>query len=118
MRRPGARLGRVAREARRQQAAAGQPPRGRPRAALGRIPSSAFPEIPVSGHIRAGLASGLVVPGRVPPPIGANLPDWVLVRPFSWWLAEMAADILRGSKQGAHVRLGSDGFDERLDNEA
>jgi len=50
--------------------------------------------------------------------IGANLPDWVSVRPFSWWLAEMAADILRGSKQGAHVRLGSDGFDERLDNEA
>jgi hypothetical protein len=30
----------------------------------------------------------------------------------------MTLDILRGSKQHVHVRLGSDGFDERLDNEA
>jgi hypothetical protein len=30
----------------------------------------------------------------------------------------MTPDILRGSKQRVHVRLGSDGFNERLDNEA
>ena len=50
--------------------------------------------------------------------IGANLPDGVLVRTFSWWLAEMTPDILRGGKQRVHVWLGSDGFNERLDNEA
>jgi hypothetical protein len=50
--------------------------------------------------------------------IGANLPDGVLVGTFSWRLAEMTLDIMRGSKQRVHVRLGSDGLDERLDNEA
>jgi hypothetical protein len=30
----------------------------------------------------------------------------------------MTPDILRGGKQRVHVWLGSDGFNERLDNEA
>jgi hypothetical protein len=30
----------------------------------------------------------------------------------------VAPDILRGGKQGVHVRLGGDRFDERLDDQA
>src|SRR5262249_47441491 len=51
-------------------------------------------------------------------PIGANLPDWVLVCPFSCWFHEMAAKILRGSEQCARVRRWGDRFNECPDDQA
>lgn len=49
-------------------------------------------------------------------PIGANLPIWILICTFSWWLAKMTLDVFRGSVQGLHIGLGDDGIDERLHN--
>jgi hypothetical protein len=49
-------------------------------------------------------------------PIGANLPIWILICTFSWWLAKMTLDVLGGGAQGFHVRLGDDGIDESFDN--
>lgn len=52
------------------------------------------------------------------PPIGANLPDWVLIDTFSRWLAEMTLNALRGGAQCLHVRLGSNRVNERLNDHA
>ena len=48
--------------------------------------------------------------------IGANLPNWILIRPFSWRLAEMALNISRSGAQCRYVGLGGNRVDKRLDD--
>jgi hypothetical protein len=65
-----------------------------------------------------GALAGIASYGGDPEetPIGANLPNWILICTFSRRLAKMALNVLRGCSQCAHVRLGSDRIDERLDD--
>src|SRR5215831_3566521 len=50
-------------------------------------------------------------------PIGANLPNWVLIGTFSGRLAEVALNV-GGGVQCLHVRLGDNRVDERRDDQA
>jgi len=51
-------------------------------------------------------------------PIGANLPNWVLIGTFSRRLAEMTLNALRGDAQCLHVGFGGNRVDERLNDHA
>ena len=51
-------------------------------------------------------------------PIGANLPNWVLIGTFSGRLAEVTLNVFRGGVQYLHVRLGDNRVDERRDDQA
>lgn len=49
-------------------------------------------------------------------PIGANLPIWILISAFSWRLAEMALDVVRGGVQRLQVGFRDDGINECFDD--
>ncbi len=46
--------------------------------------------------------------------IGANLPNWVLISPFSGWFAEVTLNVSRGGAQCLGVGLGDNRVDDRL----
>src|SRR5262249_36700842 len=51
-------------------------------------------------------------------PIGANLPERVLIGPLSGWFADVALNVSRGGAQCLGVRLRDNRVDDRRDDQA
>jgi hypothetical protein len=51
-------------------------------------------------------------------PIGANLPNWVLIGPFSRWFAGVASNVFGCGAQSLGVRLGDHRVDDCRDDQA